>query len=73
MDIRCGMHVHYTISSHMVTDAYFPEHKRDDLHAAFQAQQAKAMHLRRNGRIHFQGESTTMILPGEITLARRPL
>ena len=36
-------------------------------------QQAKALLLRRNGRIHFQGDSSTMILPGEITMARRPL
>jgi hypothetical protein len=43
------------------------------MHAEFQAQQAKAMHLRRKGRIHFQGESSPMILPGEITIARRPL
>jgi hypothetical protein len=43
------------------------------MHAEFQAQQAKALHLRRKGRIHFQGDSSTMILPGEITLARRPL
>src|SRR2546427_2397962 len=73
VDIRCGMHVQYTISSRVVTDAYFSGHQQDDMHAEFQAQQAKAMHLRRNGRIHFQGDSSTMILPGEITIARRPL
>src|SRR6266581_291321 len=73
VDIRCGMQVPYTISSHVVTDAYFSGHQRKDMHAAFQAQQAKALHLRRNGRIHFQGDSSTMILPGEITMARRPL
>jgi len=73
VDIRCGMHVHYTIRSRVVTDAYFPAHTSEQMHAEFQAQQAKALHLRRNGRIHFQGESSTMILPGEITMARRPL
>jgi ubiquinone/menaquinone biosynthesis C-methylase UbiE len=73
VDIRCGMHVQYTIRSLVVTHAYFPEHKWEYMHAEFQAQQAKAMHLRRRGRIHFQGESSTMILPGEITMARRPL
>ena len=73
VDIQCGMHVQYTISSLVVTDAYFPAHQREDMHAEFQAQQAKALHLRRKGRIHFQGESSTMILPGEITMARRPL
>ena len=73
VDIRCGLHVPYTISSRVVTDAYFSGHKQEDMHAEFQAQQAKALHLRRNGRIHFEGESSTMILPGEITIARRPL
>jgi ubiquinone/menaquinone biosynthesis C-methylase UbiE len=73
VDIRCGLQVHYTISSRVVTDAYFAGHQADALHAEFQAQQAKALHLRRNGRIHFQGDSSIMVLPGEITLARRPL
>ena len=73
VDIRCGMHVQYTIRSLVVTHAYFPEHKWEYMHAEFQAQQAKAMLLRRKGRIHFQGESSTMVIPGEITVARRPL
>jgi len=73
VDIRCGMHVQYTIRSLVVTHAYFPEHKWEYMHAEFQAQQAKAMLLRRKGRIHFQGESSTMIIPGAITVARRPV
>jgi len=73
VDIRCGMQVQYTIRSLVVTHAYFPEHQWEHMHAEFQAQQAKAMHLRRKGRIHFQGESSTMIVPGEITIARRPM
>jgi hypothetical protein len=73
VDIRCGMSVQYTISSRVVTDAYFSGHDQEDMHAEFQAQQAKALLLRRNGRIHFQGASSTMLLPGEITIARRPL
>jgi SAM-dependent methyltransferase len=72
VDIRCGMHVQYTIRSLVVTHAYFPEYKWEYVHAEFQAQQARAMLLRRKGRIHFQGESSTMIVPGEITVARRP-
>ncbi len=31
------------------------------------------MILRRKGRIHFQGDSSMMIVPGEITVARRPV
>jgi len=56
-----------------VTDAYFDGHNQEDLHAALQAQQAKALSLRRHGRLHFQEDSSTMIIPGAITLARRPL
>ena len=73
VDIRCGMHVQYTIRSLVVTHAYFPEHKWEYMHAEFQAQQAKAILLRRKKRIHFQGESSTMIIPEEITVARRPV
>jgi ubiquinone/menaquinone biosynthesis C-methylase UbiE len=73
VDIRCGMPVPYTIRSRVVTNAYFPKDQWEDMHAEFQAQQAKALHLRRQGRIQFQGDSSTMRLPGEITLARRPL
>jgi hypothetical protein len=72
VDIHCGLPVHYTINSLVVTHAYFPQHQWAYMHAALQAQQAKALHLRRNGRIHFQGDSSTMMLPGEITVARRP-
>jgi hypothetical protein len=73
VDIRCGMQVHYTINAQVVTHAAFPAHHADDLHAAFQAQQAKALLLRRKGRMHFQGASSTMRIPGKITLAHRPL
>ena len=72
-DLQCGMHVQYTIRSDVVTQAYFPKHAWEHMHAEFQAQQAKAMLLRRKGRIHFQGESSMMIVPGEITVARRPV
>ena len=51
----------------------FPEHEWEQVDAELQAQQAKAMLLRRKGRIHFHGDSSTMICPGEITVARRPV
>jgi SAM-dependent methyltransferase len=73
VDIRCGMHVQYTIRSFVVTQAYFPKHAWEQVDAELQAQQAKAMLLRRKGRIHFQGDSSMMICPGEITVARRPV
>jgi phospholipid N-methyltransferase len=73
VDIRCGMHVQYTIRSFAVTQAYFPKHAWEQVDAELQAQQARAMILRRKGRIHFHGDSSTMLCPGEITVARRPV
>ena len=72
VDIQCRMHVSYIIRSLVLTQAYFPEHEWEHVHAEFQAQQAKSMILRRKGRIHFHGDSSTMIGPAEITVARRP-
>jgi SAM-dependent methyltransferase len=71
-DIRCGMHVSYTIRMHVAVQAYFPPNAWEYVHAEMQAQQAKAMILRRKGRIHFQGDSSVMMCPGEITVAGRP-
>jgi len=72
VDIRCGMHVSYTIRMLVAVQAYFPQSVWEHVHAEMQAQQAKAMILRRKGRIHFQGDSSVMMCPGEITVARRP-
>jgi len=72
VDVQCRMHVPYIIRSLVLTQAYFPKHQWEHVHAEFQAQQAKAMILRRKGRIHFQADSSTMIGPAEITVARRP-
>ena len=72
VDIRCGMHVSYTIRMRVAVQAYFPQSLWEHVHAEIQAQQAKAMILRRKGRIHFQGDSSVMLCPGEITVARRP-
>ena len=72
VDVRCGMHLHYSILSGVAAHAYFPSDAWEDFHAELQAQQAKAMILRRKGRIHFHGDSSMMTCPGEITVARRP-
>jgi len=73
VDIRCGMHLSYTIHMLVAVQAYFPQNVWEHVHAEIQAQQAKAMLLRRKGRIHFHGDSSVMICPGEITVARRPM
>jgi hypothetical protein len=73
VDIQCGMQMQYTIHSLVGVQAYFPQHAWERMHAALQAQWAKALVLRRKGRIHFHHDSSTLICPGEITVARRPL
>ena len=73
VDVQCVRHIHYTIHSRIGIQAYYPVARWERMHAALQAQWAKAMTLRRNGRIHFHGDSGVLTCPGEITLARRPL
>ena len=69
VNIACGMNVTYTIHMQVVVQAYFPPHRWEQMHAEIQAQQAKALLLRRKGRIQFQGDSSLMLCPGEITIA----
>lgn len=70
-DIQCASHVHYTIHARVVVEQYVPEAQREQVHAEIQARQAQAMSLRRSGRIRFEGDSSLMLIPGEITIAHR--
>jgi hypothetical protein len=72
VDIRCGMYIQYTIHALVDVQAYFPQPEWERMHAELQAQQVKAMALRRAGRILFSGDTSVMLCPGEITVARRP-
>jgi ubiquinone/menaquinone biosynthesis C-methylase UbiE len=72
VDVRCGRHIPYTIRSWVGVEAYFPPAAQKRMHAMLQAQWAKAMTLRRNGRLHFFSDRGILTCPGEITLARRP-
>lgn len=72
-EIQCMMHVPYTIKLALILQQYFPKEKWDHVSAELQMQQARSMMLRRRGRILFHGDTSTMILPGEITIARRPV
>lgn len=72
VNVSCGKSCHYTIHSDIVAEAYFADDMLGNANAAFQAAQAKALLLRRRGRVLFHGDSTTMICPGEMTIACRP-
>lgn len=71
-DVRCGRSIHYSIRSEVAIQQYFPPEAWEQMSAELQAHQARALLLRRRGRIHFQGDHSIMLCPGEITLARRP-
>lgn len=62
----------YTLRSWIAAENYFPEAHRDEYELELHAAQAKARVLRRNGKVVFSGERTTMYIPGEITVFRKP-
>lgn len=72
VDVRPAHRLDYSIRSHVVAEQYFRPEVREKEDLDFQSAQIKAVTLRRNGRLRFEGVSSLMICPGEITLARRP-
>lgn len=74
VDVRCHREFDYAIDSQAVVDAYFTRceagAQRADLE--HQAAQARAFAMRRSGRIRFEGLRSLMLVPGEVTVARRP-
>ena len=72
VDIRGVRAFDYRIRSQVVAEQYFKPEVRlaDDLE--FQVSQVRAVRLRRKGRILFDGASSLMLCPGEITIARKP-
>lgn len=72
VDVRAVRAVDYRIRSQVVAEQYFKPEVRLAGDLEHQAAQAKAFALRRCGRIRFEGTSSLMLCPGEITIARRP-
>ena len=72
VDIRAVRTFDYRIRSHVVAEQYFKPEVRLAGDLEFQASQVKAFRLRRKGRILFEGASSVMLCPGEITVARKP-
>ncbi len=72
VEVRPVRSLEYRIHSRAVAEQYFdpPVRLRDDLE--FQSAQVRAVALRRDGRIRFDGDASVMSCPGEITVARRP-
>lgn len=72
VDLRDGHLFDYRINSAIVAKAYFNRAGMEHADTEFQVTQARSMKLRRNGRIRFDGAETLMMLPGRITIARKP-
>lgn len=62
----------YRIRSDIVSRNYFPEDRASDWDIEHQVAQVRAQTLRRNGRILFDRDCSLMVLPGEITVCRKP-
>lgn len=61
----------YLIRSEIVAQHYFTGDQLDSYDLEHQAAQVKARTMRRKGRIRFEGDSSLMACPGEITAARK--
>ncbi|RPH45197.1 MAG: class I SAM-dependent methyltransferase, partial [Planctomycetota bacterium] len=72
VDIRSVRTFDYRIRSNVVAEQYFKPEVRRSGDLEHQAAQVKAYHLRQKGRILFEGTSSIMLCPGEITFARKP-
>jgi SAM-dependent methyltransferase len=72
VDVRPAHTLEYAIRSQVVAEQYFRPEVRERIDLEFQAAQVKAVALRRNGRLRFEGVTSLMKCPGEITIARRP-
>jgi ubiquinone/menaquinone biosynthesis C-methylase UbiE len=70
--VRAIQTLDYTIRSQVVAEQYFPAPVREQTDLENQAAQVKAVTLRRNGRVRFEGTGSILSFPGEITIARRP-
>ena len=72
VDVQSAEKFEYSIASHIVSRHYFDDGARDHFDLEFQASQARARTLRKNGKIRFERDCTIMRCPGEITVARKP-
>ena len=61
----------YTIHSEVVVEEYFKQYDKNIANMELQSEQAKALTLRKHGRIRFQGDQSIMSLPGEIIIAEK--
>ena len=61
----------YTIHSEVAVEEYFKHLDSKYASAELQSHQAKALTLRKHGRIRFKGDQSVMSMPGEIIIAEK--
>lgn len=72
VDVHTIRGFNYRIRSFVVAEQYFKPEVRLAGDLDHQAAQVRAVALRNAGRIRFEGNSSLMLCPGEITVARKP-
>ena len=72
VDIRTERSFEYRIRSSNVARYYFSGKNGLEADIEHQVAQVRAAQMRRNGRILFERDESLMMLPGEITSARKP-
>lgn len=63
--------IQYNIRSQVVAEQYWPAERRTSADLEHQAAQLRALTLRKNGRVRFEGTGSILQFPGEITIAHK--
>lgn len=72
VDVHRVHAIDYVIRSEKVAEQYYPPKDRLAADIENQVAQVRSLALRRSGRVRFEGATSILTFPGEITLARRP-
>jgi SAM-dependent methyltransferase len=63
--------IQYNIRSQVVAEQYWPPERRASADLELQSAEVRAVTLRKNGRVRFEGAGSILQFPGEITVAHK--
>jgi SAM-dependent methyltransferase len=63
--------IQYNIRSQVVAEQYWPPDRRESADLELQSAEVRAVTLRKNGRVRFEGAGSILQFPGEITIAHK--
>jgi SAM-dependent methyltransferase len=72
VSIGAAESIQYNIRSQVVAEHYWPPERRTSADLELQSAEIRALTLRKNGRVRFEGTGSVLLFPGEITTARKP-